>query len=84
MGTGLFIILYHGWRWIGTGSYINLIHIGIIGPILVAIGWKARDSPRALYEILLMVTFALIGWHTLNLIRLLDLHSETAKDISEL
>jgi hypothetical protein len=82
--AGLFILLFHISRLVGSGSYINAIHVFLIAPLLIAIGWKARNSPRALYEMLLMVTFALIGWHTLNLVRLMELHSETAIAWTEL
>jgi len=82
--AGMFILLYHAYRLMSTGSYINLIHVAVIAPILIAIGWKARNSPRALYEVLLMITFAMIGWHTLNLVRMLQLHSETAMSLAEL
>ena len=82
--AGLFILLYHVSRYMKTGSYINIIHILIIAPVLIAIGWKARNTPRSLYEILLMITFALIGWHTLNLVRMTELHSETATSLAEL
>jgi hypothetical protein len=82
--AGLFIMLYHVSRFLQSGSYINIIHILIIAPVLIAIGWKARNTPRSLYEILLMITFALIGWHTLNLVRLTELHSETATSLAEL
>lgn len=82
--AGLFILLYHAARFLHSGSYINMIHIIIVAPVLIAIGWKARNTPRSLYEILLMITFALIGWHTLNLVRLTELHSETATSLAEL
>ena len=82
--AGLLIMLYHVSRLIQTGSYINIIHVVIIAPLLITIGWKGRNTPRAFYEILLMVVFAMIGWHTLNLVRLMELHSETAIHLSEL
>jgi len=67
-----------------TGSYINAIHVFIVAPLLMFIGWYAKNTPRAAYEILLMITFGMIGWHTLNLTRMLDLYSETAMKLSEL
>ena len=82
--VGLLILLYHAARLVQTGSYINMIHVFLIAPLLIAIGWKARNSPRSLYELLLMVAFAMLGWHTLNMVRLLDLHSEMAAHVSEL
>ena len=74
--TGIFIAVFHLYRLLQSGSYINAIHLCIIAPVLMAIGYKAQQTPRSLYEILLMITFAMIGWHTLNMVRLLDLHSE--------
>jgi hypothetical protein len=74
--VGGFIFLYHSWRWMYTGSYINLIHMFVIAPVLIGIGYHARNTPRSLYEILLMIVFALVGWHTLNLVRQLNLHTE--------
>ena len=82
VGAGIF--LYHLSRLIYTGSYINAIHVLLIAPLLMFIGWYQQNTPRAAYEILLMIIFAMIGWHTLNLVRLLDLHSETAVKLSEL
>ena len=82
VGAGIF--LYHLTRWMYTGSYINAIHVLLIAPLLMFIGWHQKNTPRSAYEILLMIVFAMIGWHTLNLVRLLDLHSETAEKLSDL
>jgi hypothetical protein len=82
--VGAFILLYHLSRYIYTGSYINLIHILIVAPLFIFIGYRGRDSTRSAYEMLLMVTFAMVGWHTLNLIRSLELHSETAMKLQDL
>ena len=81
--AGAIVFLYHASR-LYTGSYINIIHVCLIAPLLLYIGWYAKNTPRSAYEMLLMVTFAMIGWHTLNLVRLLELHSETARKLSEL
>jgi len=82
--VGAFILLYHISRYFHTGSYINLIHILIVSPLLIFIGYRGRDSPRSAYEMLLMITFAMVGWHTLNLVRSLELHSETAMKLQDL
>jgi len=74
---GGFIFLYHSWRWMHTGSYINLIHMLVVAPVLIGIGYQARNTPRSLYEILLLAVFAMIGWHTMNLIRMLNMRPET-------
>ena len=82
--AGMFILAFHLYRMIGGGSYINLIHIFIVAPLLITIGWKAKHTPRMLYELLIMVTFGMLGWHMLNMVRLLNLHSEIVDHMTEL
>ena len=73
VGLGLFIVFYHIHK---TYNYItqdktflvNLIHIFIIGPLLVYIGYYGEKTPRPYFEILLMLGFASIGYHGYYLI----------------
>ena len=70
---GIFIIAYHiykvySYMKIGKGYWINLIHIFIIGPILIYIGYNRENTRRLFYEILLMLGFASIGYHGYYLI----------------
>jgi hypothetical protein len=70
---GLFIVFYHIYK---TYNYIrqdkpfwiNIIHIFIIGPLLVYIGYYGEKTPRPYFEILLMLGFASIGYHGYYLI----------------
>jgi lipoprotein signal peptidase len=65
---GIVIILYHGYK---TYNYIkadksywvNLIHILLVGPLLVYIGYNRENTKRKYYELLLMLGFAAIGYH---------------------
>ena len=67
---GFIIILYHLYKSYlkfsknkTTFLWVNLIHIFFIGPLLITIGKNGKESPRYLYEILLMFAFASIGYH---------------------
>ncbi len=65
---GLFIIVYHlykayGYLKAGKGIWVNLIHILIVGPLLVYIGYNGDKTTRKFFEILLMLGFAAIGYH---------------------
>lgn len=71
---GAIILLYHGykaWNRYLSGSsaiWINLIHVFYVAPLLLYIGWKERDTPRYAYELLALVGFAALGYHTYSLI----------------
>lgn len=65
---GIFIIIYHLYKvyvYLSQGKkiWINLIHICIIGPLLVYIGYYQTNTSRKYYELLLMLAFASIGYH---------------------
>jgi hypothetical protein len=65
---GFFIIFYHlykiyGYLNVGKGIWVNLIHVFIVGPLLVYIGYNEENTSRKFFEILLMLGFASIGYH---------------------
>ena len=65
---GIFIILYHLYKAYGylktdKGIWVNLIHIFIVGPLLIYIGYNGEKTTRKFFEILLMLGFASIGYH---------------------
>lgn len=65
---GFVIIFYHLYKIykhlkVGEGIWVNLIHIFIIGPLLVYIGYNGDKTTRKFFEILLMLGFASIGYH---------------------
>jgi hypothetical protein len=69
LGLGIFIILYHAYKRhvkvnSGKNPWVkNLIHILIVGPLLIYIGYNKKATPRSAYELLLMLGFATIGYH---------------------
>jgi hypothetical protein len=65
---GLIIVLYHlykiyGYLKSGKGIWVNLIHVFIVGPLLVYIGYNREKTSRKFFELLLMLGFASIGYH---------------------
>jgi hypothetical protein len=71
---GIVIFLYHGYkaylRFIAGSSsiWVNLIHMLFVAPLLVYIGYKEKDTPRYAYELLALIAFSALGYHTYHLI----------------
>lgn len=66
--VGLVILGYHMFRaytkfTIGKSYWVNLIHIFIVAPLLIYIGYHQEKTARYYFEILLMLAFASIGYH---------------------
>ena len=73
-GLGIIIILYHSYKAYnnikeGKGYWVSLIHILIVGPILIYIGYHSEKTQRLWFELLLMLGFASIGYHGYYLIK---------------
>lgn len=65
---GLIIIIYHLYKTYtyireDNSYWINLIHILLVGPLLVYIGYNRDKTQRLYFELLLMLGFAAIGYH---------------------
>ena len=68
LGLGVIVILYHIFKVytymkLGKGYWVNLIHILLVGPLLVYIGYNGEKTARLYFELLLMLGFAAIGYH---------------------
>ena len=68
LGLGIIIILYHAFKLYskiikGKGYWVNLIHILLVGPLLLYIGYNGDTTARLYFELLLMLGFASIGYH---------------------
>jgi hypothetical protein len=73
---GIFIIVYHLYKvynyiTLDKSFWVNLIHIFLVGPLLVYIGYGKESTSRKYFEMLLMLGFASIGYH---LYYLVDIH----------
>jgi hypothetical protein len=75
---GTTVLGYHLWRLSVkyrsnvSGQWVNLIHILTIAPLLIYIGINEKDTPRYAYEILLMISFAALGYHMITLIKAIN------------
>jgi hypothetical protein len=75
LALGVIITLYHGYKaWVRYSAsspylYVNIIHFLYLGPLLIYMGAKGRDTPRWAYEVLLMFAFAAGGYHLYGLVQ---------------
>ena len=73
-GFGLLVAAYHGYkgfeRFIAGSQlvWIHAIHILLIAPLLLWVGYNGKKTERPAYELLLMVSFAALGHHMYKLI----------------
>jgi hypothetical protein len=75
--VGILILLYHTYKAytylrLGKSIWVNLIHIVLVGPLLIYIGYYGDKTPRLYFELLLMLGFASIGYHGYYLLKSLQ------------
>lgn len=67
-GFGVVIILYHLYKTYvkymanSPNWWSNLIHVLLVGPLLIYIGYMEKDTPRAAYELVFLLAFAAAGY----------------------
>jgi hypothetical protein len=77
--VGLVITLYHGyksflkWKAGSQSLWVNLLHVLFVGPLLIYIGLKEQQTPRAAYELLAIAGFGAGGYHIYHLVQMLTL-----------
>jgi hypothetical protein len=71
MVLGVFIIIYHIYKAYMDPKFawVNYIHIFIVGPLLLYIGFTKEKTNRKYYELILMLAFAAIGYHGYYLVK---------------
>ena len=74
MVGGAGILLYHVYKAYtklkdGKSAWINWIHIFLVAPLLMIVGYLKKDANRRYFEMLLLLGFAATGYHGLYLIR---------------
>ena len=76
--VGLFVLVYHIYKTVvklslGSKSlWVNIIHVLFVAPLMIYIGYEAKKTPRAGYELLGLITFAALGYHLYNTIMMLN------------
>ena len=78
--VGIGIFFYHAYKFYSRTDYesgwINLIHILLVAPLLMVIGFYGKQTSRRFFEMLLMVGFSALGYHGLNIVKTLSNLSE--------
>ena len=73
-GSGILIILYHGFKAIGRYFakspvlWVNLFHVFLVAPLLLWIGYHEKKTERPAYDMLLIAAFGAFGYHLYKLI----------------
>ena len=79
---GAVIFVYHGFKLFlriqsqSAYSWVNAIHVVLVAPLLLYIGYHKKDTPRSAYELLLLLGFAAAGYHLFSLVRLLEIYPD--------
>ena len=74
IGLAIVIFLYHLYKaytkWVAGSSslWVNLIHIILIAPLLLYIGYHGKETTRQAFEALLLLAFAALGYNLYNLV----------------
>jgi hypothetical protein len=73
-GMGILVGVYHGYKAVVrlmTSSpvvWVNLIHVLFVAPMLLWIGYQGKKTGRPAYDMLLMLAFAVFGFHLYKLV----------------
>lgn len=73
-GTGILVLVYHAYKAVSRliaaspVVWINLIHVLLIAPLLIWIGYYAKRTERPAYDMLLIVAFGAFGYHLYKLV----------------
>lgn len=82
---GWVILVYHGFKLVlrlktrSNLAWVNALHVALIAPLLIFIGYHKKETPRFAYELLLMLGFAAGGYHLFSVVKQLDAHPEPNK-----
>ena len=70
LGLGAIIVPYHAYKAsIKKSGWVNYIHIFLVGPLLMYIGYNGIATERKYFELLLMMGFAALGYHGYYLVQ---------------
>jgi hypothetical protein len=68
-GAGIIVLVYHAYKGISRLiassplAWVNLIHVLIVAPLLIWIGYHAKRTERPAYDMLLLAAFGALGFH---------------------
>ena len=73
-GLGILVLVYHAYKAVSRliaaspVVWINLIHVLLIAPLLIWIGYYAKRTERPAYDMLLIAAFGAFGYHLYKLV----------------
>jgi hypothetical protein len=73
-GAGLLVLVYHGIKAVGrffaksAMLWVNLIHVLLIAPLLIWIGYHGKKTERPAYDMLIIAAFGAFGYHLYKLV----------------
>ena len=76
--VGVVVFLFHAFKLVlrlqanSPYLWVNAIHAILVAPLLLYIGYHQKNTPRAAYELLLLLGFAAFGYHTYSLVKMLQ------------
>jgi hypothetical protein len=75
---GSVVFFYHGFKFLlrlqaqSSYTWVNAIHVFLVAPLLIYIGYHKSETPRFAYELLLMAAFAAAGYHLFSIVRYME------------
>jgi hypothetical protein len=64
LGLGIVLAIYQTYKaFTKKDPAINIFHVAIVAPLLIYIGYEQPASTSFAYQLLLMLAFAVIGYH---------------------
>jgi hypothetical protein len=73
-GLGLVVFMVHSvlaaYRLMAGSTYlwVNLLHVLLVAPLMIYIGYYGKKTPRPAYELLAMAGFAALGYHMYSIL----------------
>ncbi len=86
---GLLVLSYHGYKLFlrlkkrSNYSWVNILHILTVAPLLIYIGYNKKDTPRFAYELAVMIAFAAGGYHLYSIVNQLDVNENKSDTIKK-
>lgn len=85
-GLGILVLVYHSMkafaRWAAKSPafWVNAIHVAVVAPLMIWIGYFGKKTMRPAYEMLLIAGFGALGYHAKNLVVEAQTYLRPAKD----
>ena len=79
LALGGVLFLYHGFRLFvrlraqSMSAWVNALHLLLVAPLLMYIGYHKKETPTSAYELLLILAFGALGYHTYSLAKMAQL-----------